>query len=309
MAKTGILIETENNGVKETSLGVMAAAAGTEIHALVMDGDAAAARETLAAHGAAVVVDMAAGKTVQGPDQAAAALAAAAKEYGLTAILGTASAVGKDIFARAAALMGQPLASDVLGLDLEQRTVKKSHFSGKTLATLRLDADIFLCTVRPNLFEPAPVQAEGALAAFDPGVADAGGVKVLEIKKGDADTLDLTEAPVVVTGGRAVNAAENFAMLDACAAKLGAAVGASRAAVDAGFANHAMQVGQTGKTVSPRLYIACGVSGAVQHFAGMKTSKVIVAINEDKDAPIFAKCDYGIVGDIFEVVPRLTEKL
>ena len=309
MTKTGILIEIENNGVKETSLGVMAAAAGTEIHALVMDGDAAAARETLAAHGAAVVVDMTAGKTVQGPDQAAAALAAAAKEYGLTAILGTASAVGKDIFARAAALMGQPLASDVLGLDLEQRTVKKSHFSGKTLATLRLDAGIFLCTVRPNLFEPAPAQAEGALAAFDPGVADAGGVKVLEIKKGDADTLDLTEAPVVVTGGRAVNAAENFAMLDACAAKLGAAVGASRAAVDAGFANHAMQVGQTGKTVSPRLYIACGVSGAVQHFAGMKTSKVIVAINEDKDAPIFAKCDYGIVGDIFEVVPRLTEKL
>ncbi|MEH0020366.1 MAG: electron transfer flavoprotein subunit alpha/FixB family protein [Desulfobacter sp.] len=309
MAKTGILIETENNGVKETSLGVMAAAAGTEIHALVMDGDAAAARETLAAHGAAVVVDMAAGKTVQSPDQAAAALAAAAKEYGLTAILGTASAIGKDIFARAAALMGQPLASDILGLDLEQRTVKKSHFSGKTLATLRLDADIFLCTVRPNLFEPAQAQAEGALAAFDPGVADAGGVKVLEVKKGDADTLDLTEAPVVVTGGRAVNAAENFAMLDACAAKLGAAVGASRAAVDAGFANHAMQVGQTGKTVSPRLYIACGVSGAVQHFAGMKTSKVIVAINEDKDAPIFAKCDYGIVGDIFEVVPRLTEKL
>ncbi|MEX1312654.1 MAG: FAD-binding protein, partial [Desulfotignum sp.] len=144
---------------------------------------------------------------------------------------------------------------------------------------------------------------------FTADVADPGKVVIKEVKKGGAGKIDLTEAPIIITGGRAIKAAENYKMLEDCAAKIGAAVGASRAAVDAGYAPHSMQVGQTGKTVSPRLYIACGVSGAVQHFAGMKTSKVIVAINEDKDAPIFAKCDYGIVGDIFEVVPVLTEKL
>ncbi|MCG8617392.1 MAG: electron transfer flavoprotein subunit alpha/FixB family protein [Desulfobacterales bacterium] len=308
MSKTGVLIEIENNAVKETSLGVMAAAAGTDIYAIVMDADAAAVQPTLAEYGASVVVSVQE-DTAGSPDIAAAALAAAAKEYELTGILGTASAMGKDIFARAAAMTDQPLVSDALSISLVDKTATKSHFSGKTMATLDVDADIFLCTIRPNVYEAAAAQAAGELVEFAPGVSDTPRVKVVEVKKGDSDKLDLTEAPVVVAGGRAVDAAENFSMLDACAAKLGAAVGASRAAVDAGFAPHSMQVGQTGKTVSPKLYLACGVSGAVQHFAGMKTSKVIVAINDDKDAPIFAKCDYGIVGDIFEVVPKLTEKL
>jgi electron transfer flavoprotein alpha subunit len=121
--------------------------------------------------------------------------------------------------------------------------------------------------------------------------------------------VDLTEANVIITGGRPIGSSENYQILRDCADTLDAAVGASRAAVDAGYAPHSMQVGQTGKTVSPKLYIGCGLSGSVQHFAGMKTSKVIVAINTDRDAPIFGKCDYGIVGDLFEVVPVLTEVL
>lgn len=311
MAKTGILIETENDAVKETSLGVMTAAAGQEIVALVMDANPAAVKDKLAEYGAATIVSVtaASGDTAVSPDLAAEALAAAVKEYGLDALLGTASATGRDLFARLAAIMDLPMASDCVAVDVVAKTAKKSHFSGKTFAGLKVNADVFLATVRPNAIEAVAAPAAGEIVEFAADVADPGLVVVKDVKKGDSDKMDLTEAPVIVTGGRAIGSAENYSVLEACAAKMGAAVGASRAAVDAGYAPHSMQVGQTGKTVSPKLYIACGVSGAVQHFAGMKTSKVIVAINEDKDAPIFAKCDYGIVGDIFDVVPKLTEKL
>ncbi len=312
MAKTGVLIETENGGVKDTSLGVLTAAAGQEIYALVLDADAAGLKDKLAEYGAAVVVGVKAsgGDMGANPDLAALALGASVKEYGLEAVLGTASAVGKDLFARLAAILDKPLASDCVAVNIADKTAKKSHFSGKTFATFKANSDVMLCTVRPNAIEPVAAQGAGEVVEFTADAADPGLVKIVEVKQGDTDKLDLTEAPVIITGGRAIDAAENFKMLEDCAAKLGsAAVGASRAAVDAGYAPHSMQVGQTGKTVSPRLYIACGVSGAVQHFAGMKTSKVIVAINEDKDSPIFSKCDYGIVGDIFDVVPVLTEKL
>jgi len=310
MAKTGILIETENDGVKDTSLGVMTAAAGQEIVALVL-ADPSTVKDKLAEYGAATIVWVKAGTgdLNASPDLAAECLAAAVKEYDLTALLGTASAQGKDVFARLAAILDQPMVSDCVAVDIGAKTVKKSHFSGKTLATLKVNADLLLATIRPNAIEAVASSAGGEIIEFSADVTDPGLIVIKEVKKGDSDKLDLTEAPVIVTGGRAIKAAENYKMLEDCATKIGAAVGASRAAVDAGFAPHSMQVGQTGKTVSPKLYIACGVSGAVQHFAGMKTSKVIVAINEDKDAPIFAKCDYGIVGDIFDVVPVLTEKL
>lgn len=308
--KTGILIEVENNEVKETSLGVMAAAQGKEIVALLLDDDPSAVKDTLAAHGAAAIVSITAGSSLsESPDLAARALADAAKAQGLEAVLGTASAEGKDIFARTAAFLDMPLVSDCVAVDLDKKEAQKSHFSGKTIATLKVDADIFLCTIRPNAIEPVQAEGAGEIVEFSSDTQDPGLAKVVEtILDGDGK-LDLTEAPVIVTGGRAINGSENYKMLEDCAQKMGGAVGASRAAVDAGYAPHSMQVGQTGKTVSPKLYIACGVSGAVQHFAGMKTSKVIVAINEDKDAPIFSKCDYGIVGDIFDVVPALTEKL
>lgn len=310
MAKTGILIEIENSLVKETSLGVMAAAAGQEICALVLGGDAPAVKDKLAEYGAGTIVGItAAGDFQVSPDLQAQALAAAVKEYGLDSLLGTASATGRDLFARIAAILAEPLVSDCVEVNIAEKKVKKSHFSGKTFATLKVNGSVLLCTIRPNSYEPVQSPAAGEIIEFAADVADPGLIKIVEIKKAGTESLDLTEAPIIITGGRAIKAAENYQMLAACAQKIGAAVGASRAAVDAGFAPHSMQVGQTGKTVSPKLYIAAGVSGAVQHFAGMKTSRVIVAINEDKDAPIFAKCDYGIVGDIFDVIPALTEKL
>lgn len=310
MTKTGILIEIENNIVKETSLGVMTAAAGQDITALVLGTDAASVKDKLAEYGAARIVSITASDDFSArPDLQAQALAAAVKEYGFETLLGTASATGRDLFARLAAILDNPLVSDCVQVNIADKTVKKSHFSGKTFASLKVNGSLLLCTIRPNSIEPVASPAAGELTPFVADVTDPGLIKIVETKKDAAGKLDLTEAPVIITGGRAIKAAENYTMLDACAQKLGAAVGASRAAVDAGYAPHSMQVGQTGKTVSPKLYIACGVSGAVQHFAGMKTSKVIVAINEDKDAPIFSKCDYGIVGDIFDVVPVLTEKL
>ena len=310
MANTGVLIEMENGTVKSTSLGVLTAAAGPSVYALSLGSDAADAKDTLARYGASniVLIQLDDGQ-MDMPDARARALEAAVKEYNLEALLATASAEGKDVMARLAAMMDAPLISDCVAINVDGRTAKKSHFSGKTFAMIKADTDCLLATIRPNAIEPKEADSAGEVMEFTPQISDAGGVKIIEIKQNEKDELDLTEAPVVITGGRAIKAAENYDMLRECAKKLGAAVGASRAAVDAGYAPHSMQVGQTGKTVSPKLYIACGVSGAVQHFAGMKTSKVIVAINEDKDAPIFSKCDYGIIGDIFDVGPKLTEKL
>ncbi len=308
MHRTGIVIEFENGAIKETSLGVMTAAKGHEIYALVPEANAASVKDKLAEYGAGKIVAIS-GLETGSPDLQAEMLAAAVKEYGFEALLGTAGTTGKDLFARIGAILDEPLVSDCVAVNIGEKIVKKSHFSGKTLATLKVNSPILLCTLRPNSIDPEKAAAPGEMIEFKTGAVDPGLIKIVDIKKAGEGKLDLTEASVVITGGRGIKAAENYKMLEALAQKIGAAVGASRAAVDAGYAPHSMQVGQTGKTVSPKLYIACGVSGAVQHFAGMKTSKVIVAINEDKDAPIFSKCDYGIIGDIFKIIPALTEKL
>jgi electron transfer flavoprotein alpha subunit len=314
MATIGVLIETEEGKVKETNFGVLTAARQTgsdTIIALMLDGSADDAKAVLGQYGAGKVVQVSvsSGDVSASPDLAARALAAAIENLGLDALLGLASAIGRDLFARLAALKDLPLASDCVAVDLAAKTVKKSHFSGKTTATIKLSAAVLLCAVRPNAVEAVEAPTDAAVETFDAAVEDPGQVKVVEVKKEAAGSVDLTEAAVIVTGGRPIASAENYKILEECARLLGGTIGASRAAVDAGFAPHSMQVGQTGKTVSPRLYIGCGLSGSVQHFAGMKTSKVIVAINTDKDAPIFEKCDYGIVGDLFEVVPVLIEVL
>jgi electron transfer flavoprotein alpha subunit len=314
MANIGILIETEDGKVKETNFGVLTAA-GREgentVIAFVTEGSADEAKEVLGKYGAHKVaqVGVDGGNLSASPDFLARAMAAAVDDFGLDALIGLASARGRDVFARLAALMDLPLASDCLSLDLANKSVVKSHFSGKTFATVKQTAPVMLATIRPNAVDPVETPVEAAVEAYTAEVQDPGLLKVLEVQKESSDKIDLTEAGVIVTGGRPIAAAENYRILEECAKLLGGTIGASRAAVDAGFAPHSMQVGQTGKTVSPRLYIGCGLSGSVQHFAGMKTSKVIVAINTDKDAPIFEKCDYGIIGDLFEVVPALTEVL
>jgi len=243
------------------------------------------------------------------PEMQAAALGLAMDEFRLDALLGVAGQYGKDMLARVASLKGAPLVLDCLEIDLSSGILKKSHFSGKTTATLRLNGRPWILGIRPNIFPEIVDQRKAEILNYEAPIQDSKRLAIREIKQGGAGGPDVSEAEIIISGGRPIGSAENFKILRDCAAVLGAAVGASRAAVDAGFAAHALQVGQTGKTVSPRLYIACGISGSVQHFAGMKTSKIIVAINNDADAPIFGKCDYGLLGDLFEVVPALTRAL
>ena len=224
-----------------------------------------------------------------------------------------ATSLGKDFFPRLAGSFDAGMASEVVHFSMENDRFQGTRplFAGKCLAQVEIQgAGPHFVTVRPNALglPDSPTSGEAQEEEIKP--TDSGDLKavVKSVLKGASEKLDLTEANIIVSGGRSLKSADNFKILHELADVLGATVGASRAAVDSGYAPHAMQVGQTGKTVSPTLYIACGISGAIQHLAGMRTSKIIVAINTDPDAPIFAKADYGIVGDLFEVVPLLTKE-
>jgi len=314
MPRTGILLETDNGEIKESNYGMITAARGTggsELYGFVIGGDAAACKEAVQKYGVCRVVEIAAdaGDLATRPEMQTDALIAAMENYDIRVLVGLSSTRGRDLMARVAAKLNAPLAVDCIGLDLDEQTVTKSHFSGKTIAKLKLSGDILICGVRPNAVEPQEAPCEAESEVFTAQVKDDGRMVIHETKGSAAGQVELTEANIIITGGRPIGSPENFSLLNECAKQLGAAVGASRAAVDAGYAPHSMQVGQTGKTVSPKLYIACGLSGSVQHFAGMKTSKIIIAINTDKHAPIFGKSDYGILGDLFEIVPALTEAL
>ena len=314
MARIGVLIDERGGELKRTNRGVLSAARrdpASEVYAFLFGDHAEAHREELERYGAGTIVAV----KVPGidpetsPEARSRALSFAIDEFQLDALIGVASAGGKDTLARVASLRGAPLVQDCLEMDLASGVVRKSHFSGRTTATIKLQGRPWILSVRPNCLPEAPAGGTAEIAEYRAPVADAGRLVIREVKSGSGGGADLSEAEIIISGGRPIGSAENFTLLRACAARLGASVGASRAAVDAGYAPHAMQVGQTGRTVSPKLYIACGISGSVQHFAGMKTAKVIVAINNDRDAPILGKCDYGLIGDLFEVVPALTKAL
>ena len=226
-------------------------------------------------------------------------------------VLAGATSLGKDLTARVAARVGAGLATDCTDLRIEngKLIMRRPVYSGKAYVDLESTAPVAMASVRPNTYGPAAQDASrsGEVVKLDvKAIAPRAVVK--EIVKTAGDKPDLTEAEIIVSGGRAMKAAENFKILHELGDVIGATVGASRAAVDSGYAPHSMQVGQTGKVVNPKLYFAVGISGAIQHLAGMRTSKVIVAINKDPDAPIFQKADYGIVGDLYTVVPLLTQE-
>ena len=242
------------------------------------------------------------------------ALEAHIRSGNYAAVVFSATTLGKDLAPRIAAHLDLPLASDVTAVEMSDGMVSVTRpvFSGKAFAKLEIDATPALVSIRPNVFPAVERPKTGKVATSTPDLTLSGSrVRVVERESTDDGVADVSEASIVVSGGRGMKGPENWNLLEALRGALGAdaALGASRAVVDAGWRPHGEQVGQTGKTVAPKLYIAVGISGAVQHLAGMRTAKTIVAINRDEDAPIFGVADYGIVGDLFEVVPRLTEEI
>ncbi len=297
-----------------TAARQVADALGGEVHAvLVGTGETAALAAELGRHGADKVLvgesPALAQQYVPEPFTRAIVTAAGA---GYAAVFFASSPVGKDLAPRVAARLDAPLASDVTGVAVEggQLVVTRPVYGGRVFARVTMSGEPRVVSVRPNTVRAAESAKAGAVGALEISPESAR-VKVREVKAAGGAKLDVAEAPVVVSGGRGLKGPENWHLLEALAAAIGpqAALGASRAVVDAGWRPHAEQVGQTGKTVSPQLYIAVAQSGAMQHLAGMRGARTIVAINKDPDAPIFKVADYGIVGDVMEVLPRLTEEL
>ena len=291
------------------------AGGGGEVHALVIGPPGIAARaEALGRHGANVVFAVEHEKLGRySPEVFVATVTQRLKSGQYRAAVFPASAQGRDLAPRVAARAGVSLASDVTSFEIQGDAVTATHpgYTGKVIFTLKLIGTPALLSIRPGATTPReqPVQArvETAAPAIDPASAR---VTVTEMSQRGATKLDLGEASIIVSGGRGLRAAENFKLVEDLAAAIGnAAVGATRAVTDDGWRPATDQIGQTGRLVSPDLYIAVGISGAIQHLAGMRTAKTIVAINKDKDAPIFKIADYGIVGDLFEVVPRLTDEI
>ena len=304
-----VIAEHTNAALAAATLNTVAAAQaiGGEIHVLVAGAACGAAAEAAAkvAGVAKVLVADNAAYAHQLPENVAPLVAELGKGY--SHILAAATSNGKNILPRVAAQLDVDQISEITAV-VSADTFQRPIYAGNAIATVQSSAAVKVITVRSTGFDP--VAAEGGSAAVEAvsGAADAGKSAFVGEELAKSDRPELTAAKIVVSGGRGMQNGDNFKLLYSLADKVGAAVGASRAAVDAGFVPNDMQVGQTGKIVAPQLYIAVGISGAIQHLAGMKDSKVIVAINKDEEAPIFQVADYGLVADLFEAVPEL-EKL
>lgn len=308
-----VLVEHQDGRPKKTSFELLGKAKSFglgPVTALVV-GAAGGMTAALASHGADAVVYAGAAELVNFQSGTwARALETAIRQADPVAVLATASSAGKDVLPRVAARLNAGLVADCTDLSAAGGRLKARRpvFSGKALVDVEIPSGLQLFSVRPNSFPVGAADGSRSASESALNVAFSAGdlrAKTVEVIKGASEKVDLTEAERIVSGGRSLGSSEAFKILEDLAGTLGAAVGASRAAVDAGYAPHDMQVGQTGKTVNPTLYLAFGISGAIQHLAGMRSSKVIVAINKDPDAPIFQVADYGLVADLFQAAPLL----
>ena len=311
MANILVVAEHDNLSIKGATLNTVAAAlqCGGDVHLLVAGSDAAAAAQAAAQIvGVAKVLHADSAVLAHGlaENVAAQVLAIAA---GYSHILFAATAGGKNVAPRVAALLDVAQISDATKV-VSANTFERPIYAGNAIATVQSSDSVKVLTVRTTAFDPAAASGGNAPIETLAAVADSGGSAFVGSEIAKLDRPELTAAKIIVSGGRAMGSSEKFlAVLTPLADKLGAALGASRAAVDAGYAPNDWQVGQTGKIVAPQLYIACGISGAIQHLAGMKDSKVIVAINKDAEAPIFSVADYGLEADLFVAVPELIAAL
>ena len=317
MAGILVFIEQRNGNLRKASLEALSEAArlgrsaGGPVCAVLVGHGAAAKAAELGRYGAGkVFVADEERLALYSAEGYAAAVRSAVEKCAPSALFMAATALGRDLSGRVAARLGWGCLADVVKVTWEDGAVVATRpvYSSKALATVDGAGKPVVVTLRPNVF---PASTGEGTAEVETLPATGGSLRavVKEILAKEGGELDVAEADVIVSGGRGIKGPENFALIRELASVLGAAVGASRAVVDAGWIDHAHQVGQTGKVVSPSLYIACGISGAIQHLAGMSSSKVIVAINKDPEAPIFKVADYGIVGDLFQVVPPFVEEL
>ncbi len=318
----GIIVEMDNGKVKDANFGMIALARKHEaavLTALVLDGVDAACKTALEQYGIDRVADIGLPEAQSvrfNPDVRARALSNVVKTLELDSIMGLSTVEGKDFIPRVAALIDAPLIMDCMDVDLSQGMVWTSQYSGKVLATIKLTADVTVMGIRPNAVPPssAPTTAEliaAELITMDQTDLVPSGLELGSWDQGEknADFPALSEADIIVAGGRGLKGKENFQLLFDCAKKLNAAVGASRVAVDENWIPYAHQVGQTGEKVSPSIYLALGISGSVQHFAGMKTSGTIIAVNTDENAAMMANADYYVNADLFDVLPELIRQL
>jgi electron transfer flavoprotein alpha subunit len=321
MAGILAIAEQRDGTLRKTSEEVVAAAAavaeklGGEVHALLAgpSGVSSAAAQLGKVGAAKVLVAEHDAFKQYNAEALSKLIADQIKKSNYDVVVFGGSSFGKDLAPRVAARLDVPLATDATALEVEgqELIVTRPVYAGRAIAKVSIDATPRIVSVRPNSFRAQARNAAGTVeqVAFD-GAAE-GRVKIREVKAAGAARVDVAEAPIVVSGGRGLKGPENWHLLESLRDALGSscALGASRAVVDAGWRPHAEQVGQTGKTVSPQLYFAVGISGAMQHLAGMRSARTIVAINKDPDAPIFKIADYGIVGDATEVLPRLVEEI
>lgn len=311
MQPIGLLIEFKDGRVKHANFGMATAARGENRHliALVVDASAGEAKASLEAYGVTRIINISTGKRGGDPAVQAAAVVAAVEQFDITNLIGLTSPAGRELLPRIAARLDAPLVMDCTEIDLDDHRVKTSQYSGKTIATIALTGRHFIYGIRANVVAPrqAPAVAEVIDFAFDEGRST--GYQVIETRTDGSGAQYLAESDIIISGGRGLKSGENFKLLFECAREMNASVGASRVAVDNGWVPYAMQVGQTGVKVNPKVYIAVGISGSVQHFAGMKTAKMIIAINSDANAAIMANCDYYAVGDLFEILPELKKQL
>ena len=305
-----VIAEHENGALAGATLHTITAAQqiGGDLDVLVAGSDCAAAAQAAAAVAGVSRVRVADDASLTGymAENMADLIVSIAADY--SHVLAPATTFGKNFMPRAAALLDVSQISDISAV-ISADTFERPIYAGNAMAKVQSSDSIKLITVRTTKFDAASAEGGSATVEDVAAAADTGKSRFVGVAASESDRVELTSASIVISGGRGMQSGDNFPMLERVADKLGAAVGASRAAVDAGFVPNDYQVGQTGKVIAPDLYIAVGISGAIQHLAGMKDSKTIVAINKDSEAPIFQVADYGLVADLFDAVPELENEL